>query len=430
MIEKLTWFTVKMKVRELIPNILNPRVWKKGGETELDASFEKFDLVEIPVVNLDGTLIAGHRRLERMMNAGWIDREIDVRRPNRQLSEEEVLEYMIRSNTHQGTWDLKMLTSDLFAGLDLGQIGLDMKEVPGWKARDMVIEEDDFEIDLPFAPITVSGDVYELNSIKSKLYHRLMCGDSTSKDDVKKLLLCRVPVLMVTDPPYGVEYDPTWRKTLNKRNMVQVGKVANDDQASWLLAYSLFPGDVAYVWHGGKHAAVVANDLENAGFQIVSQIIWNKQSGAISRGDIHWKHEPCWYAVRVGKKHNWQGARDVWTVWDIPNQSNRKLAEEEGQSGHSTQKPIEAMGRPIRNNTEPRQSVYDCFLGSGTTLVACEQLLRHCSGMEIEAKYVDVALRRWIQYMQKKNLDFQILRNGLEVSDDFVASIISGKTLS
>jgi len=204
---------------------------------------------------------------------------------------------------------------------------------------------------------------------------------------------------MVTDPPYGVEYDPTWRAEAGvNKNPDKMGLVANDGRVDWSGAWALFPGAVAYCWHASWHISEVQADLESAGFGIVSLIIWNKDRFALSRGDYHWKHEPCWYAVRNGSTHLWGGARDQCTVWDIPR------ADDSGH-GHGTQKPVECMARPIRNH---EGDVYDPFLGSGTTMVAAEQLGRRCYGMEIEPKYVAVTLER----MAAMGLEPRLLSDG------------------
>lgn len=227
--------------------------------------------------------------------------------------------------------------------------------------------------------------------------HRVMCGDSTSVDDVQTLLGGGVPVLMVTDPPYGVDYDPTWRirAGLNAATLKRRGTVAGDDRADWTEAWALFPGDVAYVWHGGLHAAEVALSLEACDFAVRAQIIWANTHLALGRGDYHWKHEPCWYAVRQGATGHWAGDRKQTTVWEIyggGGGDNTKQREAEAPcSSHGTQKPLECMARPIRNH---EGDVYEPFLGSGTTAVAAEQLGRICYGMEIEPKYVAVTLER------------------------------------
>ena len=233
---------------------------------------------------------------------------------------------------------------------------------------------------------TATGQVWSIGK------HRVMCGDATKKGDVDRLMGGVDPVLMVTDPPYGVEYDPAWRNDAAEKGLIfyaasSIGKVKNDDRVDWSDAYKLSGAQVAYVWHDGRHAKEVQGSMEAADFVIVCQIIWAKPTFAISRGDYHWQHEPCWYAVKKGETHNWQGSRSESTLWSISRGCKDK-------TGHGTEKPIECMARPIQNNTQTGDAVYDCFLGSGTTMVAAEQTGRICYGMEIDPKYVAVTLER------------------------------------
>jgi DNA modification methylase len=157
----------------------------------------------------------------------------------------------------------------------------------------------------------------------------------------------------------------------------------------------LFPGDVAYVWHAGLHAAEVQESLMAAGFVIRAQIIWRKQHAPMSRGAYHWQHEPCWYAVRKGRSGNWNGDRKQTTVWDIANAAAIGGQQDDMRTGHATQKPVECMRRPIENNSTPGQSVYEPFSGSGTTIIAAEQISRSCFAMELDRPYVDVGVLRW-----------------------------------
>ena len=145
----------------------------------------------------------------------------------------------------------------------------------------------------------------------------IVCGDATEPAAVARLLGDVRPHLMVTDPPYGVSYDPAWRNATGGAKSKRIGKVLNDDRADWREAWALFPGEVAYVWHGALHAGAVADSLTASGFEIRSQIIWAKERLVMSRGHYHWQHEPCWYAVR-GKGH-WSGDRKQTTLWRIPN---------------------------------------------------------------------------------------------------------------
>lgn len=213
-------------------------------------------------------------------------------------------------------------------------------------------------------------------------------------------------MLMVTDPPYGVEYDPTWREKAGvSKNKAKMGKVQNDHRVDWSESYKLFNAQVAYVWHSGRYTKEFALSLEDAGFEIISQIIWNKERFALSRGDYHWKHEPCWYAVKAGKNHNWQGARDQSTVWDIN-------AREDSGHGHGTQKPLECMARPIRNNSKAGDLICDPFLGSGTSLIAADQLGRVCYGTELEPNYCQIIINRYQAQCQKDEKEFECTING------------------
>jgi len=199
-----------------------------------------------------------------------------------------------------------------------------------------------------------TGDLWRIGD------HRLLCGDSTKREDVERVMGGEKAILMVTDPPYGVEYDADWRNRADRANgkpygARAIGVVTNDERVDWTDAYSL--------------------------------LIWVKSNIVISRGDYHYRHEPCWYAVRKGKNHNWQGSRKESSVWEIDKPMK-------SETGHSTQKPIECMAKPIENNTAIGEFVYDPFAGSGTTMVACQNLNRKCRGIEISKNYCAVILQR------------------------------------
>ena len=233
-----------------------------------------------------------------------------------------------------------------------------------------------------------------------------MCGDATTSQDATRLLAKQQhPILMVTDPPYGVDLEPEWREQagLNLRTR-QGGKIANDNRIDWSVAWALFPGDVVYLWHAGIHAGEVARGLESCGFEIRSQIVWVKQHFAISRGAYHWRHEPCWYAVRKGQRGCWRGDRKQTTVWEVANLNpfGGEVVAENELTGHSTQKPVEIMRRPLLNHARLGEACYDPFLGSGSTLIAAETCSRICYGMEIDPQYVDVAVLRWQRFTGKQ----------------------------
>jgi DNA modification methylase len=236
--------------------------------------------------------------------------------------------------------------------------------------------------------ITVYGDLWRLGR------HRLVCGDCTDPAIAELALDGASPKLMVTDPPYGVGYHPTWRADPRLRPFVgasrakrAVGKVLNDDRCDWTDAWRLFPGDVAYVWHSSLHVSSVETSLTNAGFKVRSQIIWDKGRLIISRGHYHWRHEPCLYAVRKGRTAGWTGDRKQTTVWLAPHRRNA--------SGHAAEKPLLCMTRPMLNHTAPGDAIYDPFVGSGTTIIAAEETGRACHAIELNPAYVDMAIERW-----------------------------------
>ena len=231
------------------------------------------------------------------------------------------------------------------------------------------------------------GDVWTLGR------HRLVCGDSTDADTVAAAQDGTRPLLMVTDPPYGVGYDPAWRNRAGISATARTGKVMNDDRADWREAWALFPGDVAYVWHGALHATTVAESLTASGFEIRSQIVWAKERLVMGRGHYHWQHEPRWYAVR-GKGH-WNGDRKQTTLWSIPTRAPSGQSGQDAATVHGTQKPVECMRRPIVNNSSPGQAVYEPFSGSGTCIIAAEMEGRACHAIELSPAYVDVAVQRW-----------------------------------
>ena len=242
------------------------------------------------------------------------------------------------------SWDEALLAAELARirddGFDLAALGFDpasLDTLLAGVAADIgdggaLGDEDSEAPEPPADPITRPGDLWLLGE------HRLLCGDATSARDVARLLDGKKPHLMATDPPYGVEYDPTWRNAAGVSDTARTGRVLNDHRSDWREAWALFPGDVAYVWHAGRHTRTVVESLEAAGFTIRSQIIWAKSRLVLGRGDYHWQHEPCFYAVRDGKTGHWQGARDQTTLWSIANGGD-----EDAATVHSTQKPVECI---------------------------------------------------------------------------------------
>lgn len=336
-------------------------------------------------------VVDGHLRLKAATKMGLTEvPTVDVS----DLSEAQVraLRLAMNKSAEFAEWDDELLAAELRAiealgmGLDLTGFGED-ELARLLNAGSEGLTDPDEVPETPADPVSRLGDVWLLGR------HRLACGDSTDRETVERALGGVKPHLLVSDPPYGVNYDANWRNEADRANgkpygARAVGKVGNDNRADWSEAWALFPGDVAYVWHAGVYAAVVAESLETTGFALRSQIIWVKSNFAIGRGDYHWQHEPCWYAVRKKGTGHWSGDRKQTTVWQID--KPRK-----SETGHSTQKPVECMRRPIENNSSPGQAVYEPFCGSGTTIIAAEMTGRSCLAIELSPAYVDVGVLRW-----------------------------------
>ncbi|MDB6179043.1 site-specific DNA-methyltransferase [Paracoccus sp. Z330] len=378
-------------IERLRPYARNAKMHGADQVARIAASMARFGWTVPCMVGDDGELIAGHGRVLAATELGL--HEVPVIRLGH-LDEAERRAYRIADNklTELGDWDEALLRDEV-AGLladdfDLSLLGFAEDELEALLqdpalAEDGAAEGEDEVPEPPADPVSVPGDLWRLGS------HRLICGDSTSADVVARLLGDVRPLLMVTDPPYGVEYDPAWRNATGAAKTKRTGKVLNDDRADWREAWALFPGDVAYVWHGALHATTVADSLIAAGFDIRSQIIWAKDRLVLSRGDYHWQHEPCWYAVKKRGKGHWAGDRKQTTLWQIANK------DQDAETVHGTQKPVECMRRPILNNSSPGQAIYEPFMGSGTTLIAAETTRRVCYGIELNPAYVDVAIARW-----------------------------------
>jgi DNA modification methylase len=378
-------------VSDLVPYARNARTHSEEQIGVIATSIQRFGWTNPVLIGNDSDIIAGHGRVLAAKRLGI--KTVPTLRIG-DLSAAERRAYVIADNQTalRAGWDLDVLRLELteLKGMDfdLGPLGFDEAELAAiLDVRPIGATDPDAAPEVPANPVAIRGDLWALGR------HRLLCGDATLAEDVQALLGGEKPHLMVTDPPYGVDYDANWRNERDRASgkpygASAVGRVSNDGQADWRAAWSLFPGDIAYCWHAGLRANSTFDSLAAAGFDIRAQIIWVKQQFAIGRGDYHFQHEPCWYAVRKGKPGQWAGDRKQTTVWEIdkPHKS---------ETGHSTQKPIECMKRPIENNSKPGDAVYDPFVGSGTTIIAAEMTGRACYAIEIDAAYCDVAITRW-----------------------------------
>lgn len=376
------------KVSDLIPYARNARTHSDEQVAQIAASIREFGFTNPVITDGKNGIIAGHGRVLAARKLGLSDVptvELSA------LTEAQKRAYIIADNklALNAGWDFQLLGVEFeelqALNYDLGLTGFSPEEIGKVLAKTNagLTDPDD-------APAEQEKVVTELGEVWLLGKHRIVCGDSTKADDVAKALNGVSPHLMVTDPPYGVEYDASWRTEAGLQKTGAHGKVENDDRADWREAWALFPGDVAYVWHADKNGVGVgvAVSLEAVGFTIRNQIVWAKSQLVISRGDYHPQHEPCWYAVRKGAVGHYVGDRKQTTLWQID--KPRK-----SETGHSTQKPIECMKRPIENNSSPGQAVYEPFSGSGTTIIAAEMTGRSCHAIELNPAYVDIAVRRW-----------------------------------
>jgi DNA modification methylase len=429
----LEWHTEQRRVRDLIPYEYNPRILTAAKKQKLKESLEKFNLAEIPAINTDNKIIAGHQRVIVLLELGRGDDLIDVRVPNRELTEQEFKEYNIRSNIGAGEWDLDILNS-IFEDIDLMQLGLDVNDI---KLLDNLVpahlateDESDFDPEPPIDPISVLGDVYEFRSLQKKLIHRIVCGDSRSPEVYATLLPSELLQLIVTDPPYNINYEGGTKDKL---------KILNDNMSQadfYTFLYEFYfacfekavPGAAIYVFHADTEGVNFRKAMTDAGFKLSQCLIWVKNSIVMGRQDYQWKHEPCLqgsvpvpdadvkehqpilYGWKEGTAHSWYSDRKQTTILEFARPTRSKE--------HPTMKPVDMIVYLIKNNSKQRDIVGDSFSGSGTTLIACEQSWRQARVIELDPRFVDVAVRRWIKYMKENHLQFEVWKNGELLSSE------------
>ena len=399
-----------MKVTDLIPDKRNANRGTDRGRDELAKSLETLGAGRSILIDKEGRIIAGNKTAEAAGKAGLEDvviiqsdgsKIVAVQRTDLDLEEDPEARKLAFADNRVAELDLDWdIDAILSVDFDLSGLWTQAELAgllsPGATDPSQVPTASDALDKLQAKWATERGQIWAIGR------HRLMCGDSTDEADVAALLAGQRPNLMVTDPPYGVEYDPQWREQYDQfhrhtpylwsSEKYSTGKVENDDRADWAPAWLLFPGEVAYTWSApGDLSVVTGSALIQSGYQIRNQIIWRKQHFVFGRGAYHYEHEPCWYAVKKGGKAHWIADRKQSTVWDIPNSNPMGGSERDGKTVHGTEKPVECMARPIRNHDG---DVYDPFVGSGTTMVAAEQLQRSCFALDISPGYVAVTLER------------------------------------
>jgi DNA modification methylase len=391
---------------DLTPDPKNANKGTPRGMRMLANSLKTYGAGRSILVDRHGVVLAGNKTFEQAKALGLDIRVVDVdgktlvvvRRTNLDLATDPEARQLALADNRVGEinleWDPQLLETFAADGIDLRALWTpqELERLlghglhTGLTADDAVVPISDTEIQ--------RGDLFQLGD------HRLLCGDATNEDDVARLMGTDTPLIMITDPPYGVAYDPMWRVRAGGRGRHAAGEVTNDDRVDWSAAFRLFRGDVMYVWHAGLHGAEVATPLVETGFELRAQIIWAKTQFVLGRGDYHWQHEPCWYAVRAGRSSRWAGDRTQSTVWSVPN-LNPFSGGHDAQNpttGHSTQKPVALYERALLNNSVPGDVTFDPFIGSGTAIIAAQKTGRRCLGIELEPRYVQMTIDRWEAY--------------------------------
>ena len=370
---------------ELIPYANNPR----DNDDAVDyvaESIKEFGFKVPIIIDKDNVIVAGHTRYKACEKLGINEVPCIIADD---LTEEQIKAFRLADNkvAEIATWDFEKLE------LELSTLEMDM-ELFGFESYEddepQEVAEDDYEVEVPAEPTAKYGDVYQLGK------HRLMCGDSTSIDDVEKLMNGAKVDLLITDPPYNVNYEGATKDKLTIMN----DKMDNDNFRQFLLdAFKcadnvMKDGAAFYIWHADSEGYNFRGACFDVGWTVRQCLIWNKNSLVLGRQDYHWKHEPCLYGWKDGASHNWYGDRKQTTVLDFDRPSRN--------AEHPTMKPIPLFDYQIQNNTKKGDNVLDLFGGSGTTLMAAEQNNRTAYLMELDPKYVDVIINRWEQFTGKK----------------------------
>jgi DNA modification methylase len=409
--KKLNWETKKVKVSDLIELDINPRKISEEKKQKLIDSLDRFNLVEIPAVNTDMRIIGGNQRVSALLIAGRGEDEIDVRFPNRKLTEKEVKEYSIISNTHAGEFDFEILDLE-FSDIDMDELGFDVAGLDAWQTKKDAklageAQEDDFEVpDGGSETDIVLGDLIEIGP------HKLLCGSSTETDTWARLMGDELADLVITDPPYNVALGMETKEQAKARNRRTDGLTIKNDKMSdgdfYQFLYDFYTalgsytkaGGAWYVWHAATEGGNFIKAMQNAGMLVKQVLVWVKNSIVMGRQDYQWKHEPCLYGWKEGAAHGWYSDRKQTTVlnFDRP----RRNAE------HPTMKPIPLIAYQIGNSSKQGDIVADGFGGSGSTMVAADQLNRRCRMMELDPKYCQVIVDRMIN----TDPDLKITKNG------------------
>lgn len=397
----------KLKIADLRPADYNPRKALKPGDSEYEKiknSIAEFGYVEPVIVNSDMTIIGGHQRVTVLQDLGYS--EIDCIVIEIDKTKEKALNIALNKIT--GEWN-KELLADLIADLqdsdfDVGVTGFEPPEIEQLfnTVHDKKIEEDEFDVEeeLQKPTIAATGDIWILGG------HRVVCGDSTLPETYNVLMEDKKANLVVTDPPYNVNVEETAGKIKNDN-------MKDDDFYKFLFAafvnieQSMEADASIYVFHADTQGYNFRKAFRDAGFYLSGCCIWKKNSLVLGRSPYQWQHEPCLFGWKIGGKHNWYSDRKQTTIWEY----DRPKASKD----HPTMKPIALMAYPIKNSSMSNCIVLDPFLGSGSTLMACEQTNRRCFGIELDEKFVDVIVRRYIEQVGSDEKVF-VIRNGSKIA--------------
>ena len=393
----------KLQISDLKPASYNPRKELKPGDKEYEKiknSITEFGYVDPVIVNDDMTVIGGHQRLNVLKDLGY--KEIDCVVISIDKTKEKALNIALNKIT--GEWNQELL-ADLIKDLqdsdfDVAFTGFEPPEIEQLfnKVHDKKVSEDDFDVDEELKKPTVAkaGDIYCLGR------HRVICGDSLLPETYNRLMEGKKANMVLTDPPYNVNVEET------------AGKIKNDNMDSESFYKFLFAAFVnmeqnieqdasIYVFHADSEGLNFRKAFHDAGFYLSGCCIWKKNSLVLGRSPYQWQHEPCLFGWKVGGKHNWYSDRKQTTIWEY----DRPRASKD----HPTMKPVGLMAYPIQNSCMSNCIVLDPFLGSGSTLIACEQTNRICYGIELDEKFVDVIVRRYIEQVGTDE-DVTVIRDG------------------
>jgi DNA modification methylase len=393
----------------------NPRKDLKPGDAEFEKiknSITEFGYCEPIIVNSDMTIIGGHQRAKVLKELGYT--EIDCVVINIDKTKEKALNIALNKVT--GEWDFESLAKLLdelkeedynieLTGFDFSEAEKLWDEYISENKRDYY-KDDDFDIELPEEPVTKRGDIWLLGK------HRLMCGDACSESDVAALMREDFADMVFTDPPWNVNYGATEHPSWKQRTILNDSMTTEEfkkflDSAFKVMNKFSKPGCMTYVVMSAQEWGNLMLSLKENGYHWSSTIIWNKDRLVLSRKDYHTKYEPIWYGWSDGSARlHPLTDRQQCDVWDIPRPSVSEL--------HPTTKPVELVVRAIKNSSNMKDIVLDLFGGSGTTLIACEETDRRCRMMELDEKYADVIVKRYIDKVGS-DADVFVLRDGEKI---------------